>query len=70
MLEITQAAVNQLARCRRGAGSQVVFFAQHHAQAASGSIARDAGAVDAAAHYQHIAIDPFNCVVHLPLLFA
>jgi hypothetical protein len=70
MLEIAQAAVNQLARGGRRVRGEVVFFAQHHAQAAAGGVARDAGAVDPAADYQHIAIDSFHRFTHPPLPFA
>ncbi|OIQ76294.1 hypothetical protein GALL_420270 [mine drainage metagenome] len=49
MLEIAQAAVNQFGRRRRGVRAEVVALAQQHAQAASGEVAGDAGAVDAAA---------------------
>ena len=49
VLEIAQAAVDQLGRGRRGAGGEVVLLEQQHAQAAAGGVARDAGAVDAAA---------------------
>ncbi len=49
VLEIAQAAVDELGRGRRGAGGEVVLLDQQHAQAAAGGVARDAGAVDAAA---------------------
>ena len=49
VLEIAQAAVDQLGRGRRGAGGEVVLLDQQHAQAAAGGVARDPGAVDAAA---------------------
>jgi hypothetical protein len=60
MLEVAQPAVNQLARCRRGVFAKVVLFAQHHRQAAPGGVARDAGAIDAAADHQHVALDGFS----------
>ncbi len=49
MLEITQAAVNELGRRRRGTGGEIVLLDQDDAQAAAGGVARDAGAVDTAA---------------------
>ena len=49
VLEIAQAAVDELGRGRRGARAEVVLLQQQHAQAAAGGVARDAGAVDAAA---------------------
>ena len=49
VLQITQAAVDQLRRRRRGGGREIVLFQQHDPQAASGGVARDAGSVDAAA---------------------
>ena len=55
VLEVAQAAVDQLGRRRRGVRREVVLLAQHHAAAAAGEVARDAGAVDAAADDQHVA---------------
>jgi cell division protein FtsB len=55
VLEVTQAAVDQLRARRRSVRREVVLLAQHHRQAAPGEIARDAGSVDAAAHHEHIA---------------
>ena len=49
MFEIAQPAVDQLGGGRRGAGGEVVLLDQQHAQAPPGSVARDAGSVDAAA---------------------
>ena len=49
VLQIAQAAVDQLAARLRGARGEVVALGQQHAEAASGGIARDCGAVDAAA---------------------
>ena len=54
VLEIAQAAMHQLAAARRGARGEVVLLAQQHRQAAAGGIARDAGAVDAAADDQEV----------------
>jgi hypothetical protein len=34
---------------------EVVFLAQHHAQPPAREVARDAGAIDAAAHDEHVA---------------
>jgi hypothetical protein len=47
---------------------QVVLFAQDHAQAATGGIARNACAIDAAAYYQHIAINILPCFCHAVLV--
>ncbi len=49
MFEVAQPAVDQLGRFRRGAFGKVVCFEQQHARPAPGGIARDAGAVNAAA---------------------
>ena len=49
VLEIAQAAVDQLGGGRRGAGREVVLLDQQHAKTAAGGVAGDAGAVDAAA---------------------
>ncbi|PMQ07677.1 hypothetical protein JaAD80_27920 [Janthinobacterium sp. AD80] len=56
VLEVAQAAVYQLGGGGRGVLRQVVLFAQHHAQAAAGRVARDAGAIDAAADDQQVAV--------------
>ena len=54
VLEVAQAAVNQLGAGRgRGAG-QIAFFAKQHREAAAGRIARDTGTVDAAANYDDV----------------
>jgi hypothetical protein len=52
--ERLEIAVDQLAASRGGVACEVVLFAQHDAEATSGGIARDAGAVDAAADDQQI----------------
>ena len=57
VLEIAQAAVDQLGRGRRRVRRQVVLFAQDDRQPASGRIARDPRAIDAASHDQDIAIE-------------
>ena len=62
VLEIAQAAVDELGRGRRGARAEVVLLQQQHAQAPAGGVARDAGAVDAAADdgeivVGHISVD-------------
>jgi len=49
VFEITQAAMDEFRRCRRRARGEVVLLEQDDAKAAAGGIARDAGAVDAAA---------------------
>ena len=48
VLEVAQAAVDQLGGARRGAAGEVAHLAQEHGQAAAGSVAGDAAAVDAA----------------------
>ena len=59
ILEIAQAAVDQLGAGRRGVRREVVLLAQQHRQAAPRGVARDAGAVDAAADDEHVvAITP------------
>src|SRR6516225_8507540 len=54
MLEVAQAAVNQLARRRRGGRGEIALFDQPHRKAAPGSIAGDPDAIDAAADHQHV----------------
>ena len=49
MLEIAQAAVDQLGRGRGGAGGKIVLLDQQHAQAAAGGVAGNPRSVDAAA---------------------
>ncbi len=49
VLEIAQAAMDQLGGGRGGAGGEIVHLDQQHAQAAAGGVAGEAGAVDAAA---------------------
>ena len=49
VLEIAQPAVDQLGGGRRGAGGEIVLLDQQHAKPAPGGVARDPGAVDAAA---------------------
>ncbi len=49
LLQVAQAAMDQLRGCRRGAGRKVVLLDEHDLEAAAGGIARDAGAIDAAA---------------------
>jgi len=56
MLEVAQAAVQQLGRRRRGVRGEVVALDQHHAPAAPGEVARDAAAVDAAADDEDVAV--------------
>ena len=46
--------MHQLARARRAALRQVVLLAEDHRQAASGGVAGDPGAVDAAADHQKV----------------
>ena len=53
-LEVAQAAVDQLGAGRRGVRGEVVLLAEQRAQAAAGGVARDAGAVDAAADDEQV----------------
>ena len=41
----------------RGAAREVAFLGEHDAEAAPGRVARNAAAVDAAAHDEEIAVD-------------
>jgi hypothetical protein len=54
VFEVAQAAVNQLRAARRRVRRQIVLLAKQHRQAAARRIARDAGAVDAAADDEQI----------------
>ena len=49
VLEIAQAAMDQLGGGRGGAGGEIVLLDQQHAQAAAGGVAGESGSVDAAA---------------------
>ena len=49
LLEIAQAAVDQLGRGRAGMGGEIVLLDQQHVEPAPGRVARDRRAVDAAA---------------------
>ena len=49
VLQIAQAAMDQLGGGGRSAAGKVALFQQQHRQAAAGGIARNAAAVDAAA---------------------
>jgi hypothetical protein len=55
VLEVAQAAVNELGAARRGVLREIVFLAQHDPVAAASQVARDARAVDAAADHEHVA---------------
>ena len=54
MLQIAQAAVDQLGRARGGAAGEIGHLAQEHRKAASCGIARNAATVDAAADDRQI----------------
>ena len=54
VLEVAQAAVDQLRGGRRGRAGEIVLLDQQHRQAAPRGVARDAGAVDAAADHQQV----------------
>jgi hypothetical protein len=62
VLEVAQAAVNQLGTRRRCMRREVVLFAKQHGQSAAGRVARDARAVDPAAHDEQIV---FRALRHL-----
>ena len=49
VLQIAQAAMNELGGGRRGAGTEVVHLDQQHPHAAAGGVAGEPGSVDAAA---------------------
>ncbi|MCY1325845.1 hypothetical protein D9M69_113330 [compost metagenome] len=49
MLEIAQAAMNELGGAGRGAGGEIVHFGQGDRVSAADRVARDAASVDAAA---------------------
>ena len=49
VLEIAQAAMDQLGGGRGRAGAKIVLLDKQYAQAAAGGVAGDAGSVDAAA---------------------
>ena len=55
VLEVAQAAVDQLGGGRGGVRRKVVLLAQHHAQATAGQVTGDPGAVDATANDEHVA---------------
>jgi hypothetical protein len=57
VLQVAQAAVDQLGGGRGRVRCQVVFFAQHYRQPATGRVARDTRAIDAAADDQQVAIN-------------
>jgi hypothetical protein len=54
MLEIAQPAMDQLTRSRRGGRSEIALFDQTDRQTATGGIAGDPDAIDAAADHQHV----------------
>ena len=49
MFEVAQPAMDQLGGAAEVAPAEIALFAQEHRPAAPGGVARDAGAVDAAA---------------------
>ena len=49
LLEVAQAAVDQLGARRRGRPAEIALLGEQHPQAAPGGVARDPDAVDAAA---------------------
>ena len=56
VLEIAQAAMDQLGGGRRGAGGKIVLLDQQHAQAAAGGIASQSDPVDAAADDREVVV--------------
>ena len=66
VLEVAQAAVDQLGGAARGAGGVVLALDQGHAVAARGRVERHAGAGDAAADHHEIEAVPLEggeCIV-------
>ena len=80
IFEIAQPAMNELARRRRCRAGKIALLAEHHRKAAPGGVARDPGAIDAAADDEEIdrcvrfhatmiakgLRDPVNAVTSLP----
>ncbi len=66
MLEIAQAAVDELGGPGRGSGREVGLFGERDAVAAADHVARDAASVDAAADHQNIEGAVFIHVRFLP----
>jgi len=56
VFQIAQAAMDQLRRSGRRTGREIALLEQHDLQPASRRIARDAGAVDAAANNSEIEV--------------
>ena len=56
VLEVAQAAVNQLAGGRRGGAGEIAFLDEQDPEPAPGRIARDPGAVDAAADDEEVVV--------------
>src|SRR5215471_19846972 len=54
VLEVAKSAVDQLGAPRRRVRGEVVLLDEQHLKAASRSVARDAGAIDAAADDQEV----------------
>src|SRR3984957_16022037 len=54
ILQIAQAAMHELGRPRRRPARQIIHFTQENRIAASGSIARDTAAVDAAPYNREV----------------
>src|SRR5213595_3264308 len=54
LLQVAEPAVNQLGRPARRAGGEVTALDERHPESAHGRVARDAGAVDAAAHHENV----------------
>lgn len=67
MLEITQAAMDQLGGARRGARGEIVHLRQRHRIAAPNSIARNAAAVDAATDDEYVVNLPAQYPLRAPL---
>ena len=54
VLEVAQPAMDQLGALRRSGRGEIVLFGQQHGKAAARGVARDAGAVDAAADDEEV----------------
>src|SRR5207245_5587910 len=57
VLEVAQAAVDQLGRRRRGVRGEIVALGQRNAPATAREITRDAGTIDAAADDEYVNVD-------------
>src|SRR5262245_18616225 len=68
LLEVAQPSVNQLRRRGGGRAGEVVAFDQGGLQAAAGRVARDPGAVDAAADDKDVVLHSRGTIAERPAL--